>query len=176
MCHRSHVTCLEWLNIFCLFGFLQHGEASRWRVCYQPALHRIVFMWCHSLLHTKISLEVEDVLANDCVPGTIKALNTDSLSVLKFLIVVFIQDGLCISVWAKFFFKSNDPETDRLTNPTFLIWIALNCIELHLPHQISNPVHLIKLNGVGPFKNRPSTDYLLSSYGLGVKSFEDLEE
>ena len=41
MCHVSHVTCN--FNFFFLQNFLQSGGASRWRVCYQQGLPRLVF-------------------------------------------------------------------------------------------------------------------------------------
>ena len=38
--HVSHVTC----HIHLFFSFLQAGEASQWRVCYQRGLPRLVFI------------------------------------------------------------------------------------------------------------------------------------
>ena len=46
-CHVSHVTChmsCVMCQIFILFFFLQSGEASQGRVCYQRGLPRPVFM------------------------------------------------------------------------------------------------------------------------------------
>ena len=53
-CHVSRVTCqvsgvrwqvsfVRWCVLFCLFLILQSGGASRWRVCYQRGLPRLVF-------------------------------------------------------------------------------------------------------------------------------------
>ena len=52
-CHMSHVMC-QVSGVRCqvshviffilLFFFLQSGEASRWRVCYQRGLPRLVFI------------------------------------------------------------------------------------------------------------------------------------
>ena len=42
MCHMSGVTC-QVSGVMCKIFFLQSGWASRWRVCYQRGLPRIVF-------------------------------------------------------------------------------------------------------------------------------------
>ena len=45
-CHMSHVTChMSRVTFFFIIIFWQSGEAYRWRVCYQPGLPRLVFLW-----------------------------------------------------------------------------------------------------------------------------------
>ena len=59
-CHLSGVMCHFFSSFFLLLFFLsffgQSGGASRWRVCYQQGLPRLVFLWLKLSLFIKISI------------------------------------------------------------------------------------------------------------------------